>query len=120
MQRDELPLRRGADWKATWSMHEKGNPDAPWIWQPTDLVRGEVRAGHSGGTLLHTWTRGNEDVVTADGQLTLIITGAVSETWTAYRAVADVIVERPGAPLGERESVPIFMTLVVEHGVTPT
>ncbi len=110
-----LPLNRGSDWYYEWDITDNVN-NVPWVWQVGDIVRGQVR---SGDTLLHTWSRGNADVVTnTNGVLGLIIESSVSEPWTNTRAVADVEIVRPGNPIGLRTARPISIVLEITADIT--
>lgn len=95
MRRDVLTLYRGATWETTWPILDAAGQ--PWVWQAGDEVRGQLRAGHAAGELLHTWTDAASGVDTSvAGELTLRLAYTVTELWTARRGVADVEVTRAG------------------------
>jgi hypothetical protein len=112
MRRDVLTLHRGADWAATWPLTDADG--ASWTWQGTDEVRAQLRAGHANGAVLHTWTDAASGVDTSvNGALTLKLGYAVSEPWTATRAVCDVEITRAGV-----RSRPIAFVLSIDSDVT--
>jgi hypothetical protein len=112
MRRDVLTLHRGADWAATWPLLDADGQ--PWTWQTGDTVHGQLRAEHAAGQLLHEWTDAASGVdTTVTGQLTLRIGYAISEPWTAARAVADVEITRAGI-----RARPIGFTLLVDRDIT--
>jgi hypothetical protein len=112
MRRDVLTLHRGADWAATWPLTDADG--VGWVWQGTDEVRAQLRAGHAGGAVLHTWTDAASGVDTSvTGELTLTLAYTLSEGWTATRAVADVEVTRAGV-----RSRPISFVLHIEPDIT--
>jgi hypothetical protein len=112
MRRDVLTLLRGSDWATTWPLTDADG--ASWVWQATDEVRAQLRAGHAGGTVLHTWTDATSGVDTSvNGQLTLKLGYTVSEGWTETRAVCDVEITRSGV-----RSRPISFVLQIEPDIT--
>ncbi len=116
-RRETLAVYVGEDWVYTWDLTDKNG--APWVWDPADTVRGEIRHTNSSGAVIHTWVRGSPDVVASvNGELTLIIPYTVSEVWTALSAVADVEVTRPGNPIGQRRARPISLALIIDRDTT--
>lgn len=112
MRRDVLTLYRGATWETTWPILDADGQ--PWVWQGTDEVRGQLRAGHAAGTVLHTWADAATGVDTSvAGELTLRLDYTVTEPWTARRAVADVEVTRAGV-----RDRPLSFVLLVEPDIT--
>lgn len=112
MRRDVLTLHRGATWETTWPILDAAGQ--PWVWQATDEVRGQLRAEHATGALLHEWTDTASGVDTSvAGELTLRLAYTVTELWTARRAVADIEVTRAGV-----RDRPLGFVLLVEHDIT--
>lgn len=106
MSRYTLIIPQGTTWGMAWPITEDGEPKDISDWS----ARAQVRSTGHFQALLYEWSTELGNATVTGSAVTLLLTPAVSSSWTWERGVYDVELTSPGGEVFRISEGPVYLT----------